>query len=329
MLAALAVGCAKLPQDIGVTFLHPATLVDLQRDVLARKPDFELFRPRGPYATTTHKDLEIAISPAEHIAADLYSPVLSEKAPLVVFLHGLESSKEAHAYQAVHVATWGMYALSVQLPNTGPWTVNGRTLAHLVEAIHRKPELVARNIDVDRIILIGHSFGASSVAMAIAQGAPAVGAILLDAAGIGRDLPASLRQIRKPVLLLGADEEATNTRNRDYFHRYIPSAFSELSIRGAAHEDGQYPSEASLHAPGLDSYTTEEMQITFVNALTAAAFSLWATGGFDYAWESYRGAFDSGKFFNAIKKTGGSAALQQSIPRRRGTGVNVEPREHR
>ena len=36
---------------------------------------------------------------------------------------------------------------------------------------------------------------------------------------------------------------------------------------------------------------TEEAQITFVSALTAAAFSLSATGGLDYAWASFEDVF--------------------------------------
>jgi hypothetical protein len=37
-------------------------------------------------------------------------------------------------------------------------------------------------------------------------------------------------------------------------------------------------------------------------ALTSAAFSLAATGALDYAWTSYSGAVDTGKFFNARRK---------------------------
>ena len=94
-----------------------------------------------------------------------------------------------------------MHSLSVQLPNTGPWSANGRTLARLVSAIQRSPEIVDQRVDAGRIVLIGHSFGASAVAIALGDGAPAVGGVLLDAAGIGQDLPKFLKQIKKPVML--------------------------------------------------------------------------------------------------------------------------------
>src|SRR5262252_8632167 len=205
---ALAGGCAKV-SGIGVTTLKSANLRDLQTQVLNHTPDLDQFRSRGPFAVSVQLDRELRVSAAERVTADLYLSASGEKAPLVIFVHGQDNTKKDHAYQAFHVASWGMHGLSVQLPNTGPWSANGKTLARLAVAIQRSPEIVDRRVDAGRIVLIGHSFGASAVAIALAEGAPAVGGVLLDAAGIGRDLPKSLRQIRKPVLLIGADEYIT------------------------------------------------------------------------------------------------------------------------
>jgi pimeloyl-ACP methyl ester carboxylesterase len=188
------------------------------------------------------------------------------------------------------------------LPNNGPWSGNGRTLARIVSLIHRSPEIIDRRVDVDRIILVGHSFGATAVAIALAEGVPAVGGIFLDPAAIGRGLPGSLQQIRKPVIVLGADEEVTATRNRSYFYRFIRSGVAEISIRDAVHEDAQYPSQYALQHFGSDPNTTEASQVTFVSALTAAAISLSFTGTFDYAWKSFSAVFENGKFFNERKK---------------------------
>jgi pimeloyl-ACP methyl ester carboxylesterase len=302
-IAALSLigGCARLP-DTGVTPLKPATLSELQGYLRDHKPDLDQFRLRGPFAVTVRKDHELRLSATERVSADLFLSAPAEKAALVIFLHGYESSKEAHEYQARHVASWGMHGLALQLPNNGPWVGNGRILARLVQAIHRAPEIVDSRIDVNRIILVGHSFGGSSVAIALAEGAPAAGGILLDPAGIGKDLPGFLKKIHRPVILLWADEQVSATRNREYFYRFIPGGVAEISIRNAAHEDAQYPSELSLHGLGFDPITTEELQITFVSALTSAAFSLSATGKFDYAWASFRAPIENGRFFDARKK---------------------------
>jgi pimeloyl-ACP methyl ester carboxylesterase len=292
-LLTLLGGCARMP-DTGKTLLKPKSFSELQEYLLRNKADLEQFRLRGPFAVSEQDNFEIRLSTTELVNTNLYLSTHGEKAPLVVFLHGYDSSKENHSFQAMHVASWGMHGLVLQLPNKGPWLANGRTLAKVIRFIQRWPEIIDSRIDVGKIILIGHSFGAAAVTIAMADGAPAVGGILLDPAVLGIDLPRFLRQITKPVIVVGADERVSNTRNRELFYRSVPGGIAEVSVRGAAHEDGQYPASYGV--------ATEEFQISFVSALTAAAFSLAATGNLDYAWTSLGSAAANGRFFNAKKK---------------------------
>ena len=294
-------GCTRLPRT-GVTPLQPASLSELRGYLLNRKADLELFRLRGPFAVDTRKDFFVHLSAAERIEADLYLSAPSEKTALVVFLHGLGNSKEDHAYQAMHVASWGMHSLVLQLPNQGPWTVNGRILGRITELIQRQPDLIDRRIDVSRIIFVGYSYGASAVAVAMAEGAPTAGRIMLDPAGIGKNLPNFLAKIEKPVMLLGADEQLAQTRDRDYFYTFVRSGIAEVSIKGASHEDAQYPAEFPVQLFASESSDTEEFKITFVSALTSAALSLSFTGNFDYAWASFGDAIKNGKLFNPKRK---------------------------
>ncbi len=299
-LLLLVSGCARLPRT-GITSLKPATSGDLQGYLLSNKADLEEFRLRGPFAVVTKKNVGVALPAAERIDADLYLASPAEKAPLVIILHGLDNSKADHAYQAWHIASWGIHSLTLQLPNNGPWVDNGRAVARVVNAIYRQPELVDARVDATKIILVGHSFGASSVAIALAEGAPATGGILLDPAGIGEEMPKFLSRVAKPVMLLGADEKVSATNDRSYFYRFIRSGVGEVSIRGAGHGDAQYPAEIPVKFFSSEP-DTEEQQITFVSALTAAAFSLGATGKFDYAWASFSDAIKNGRIFNVKKK---------------------------
>jgi pimeloyl-ACP methyl ester carboxylesterase len=294
-LAALIViaGCARMP-ELGVTPIKQPNFDALESYLLTHKPDVDQFRLRGPFAVTADTNHEIAISPKEHIPADIFLAAPAGRAPLVIFVHGYASTKESHMFQAMHVASWGMHSLSVQLPNTGPWNSNGRTLARLVNFISRSPQAIDGRVDPGKIILVGHSFGGTSVMVALAEGARAAGGILLDPAGVGRDLPGYLAKVNVPVMVLGADEHLSVTRNRDYFYRFVRSGIAEVSIKGASHEDAQFPSEVAQ--------TSEEMQISFTSALTAAALSLSATAKFDYAWSSFSDAVRSGKLFNAKAK---------------------------
>ena len=290
---ALLASCARGP-DLAVTPLKPANIAALESYLLSHKPDVDQFRLRGPFEVTSTLDHEIRLSPTERVTGDLFLAAPAGKAPLVIFMHGYASTKEQHTYQAMHVASWGMHSLAVQLPNKSAWSTNGKTLLRLVNFIARSPEAIDNRIDGSKIILVGHSFGGTSVSIALADGARAVGGILLDPAGVGRDLPQVLRKINAPVMLLGADERVSETRNRDYFYRYVRGGVAEVSITGASHEDAQYPSEFAQ--------VSEESQISFMSALTAAALSLSVSGKFDYAWASFSGALQNGKLFNAKTK---------------------------
>jgi pimeloyl-ACP methyl ester carboxylesterase len=202
----------------------------------------------------------------------------------------------------MHLASWGMHGMALDLPKRGPWIANGRTLAKLADAIHRTPQLVDTHIDADKIILVGHSFGATAVATALGEGAPALGGVLLDPTAIGRGLSQLLKRITVPVMVIGADEEVRPARNRGQFYRFIPRAVGEISIRDTVHEDAQYPNQQTLRTFEDDPEDTEEAQIAFMSALAASAFSLAATGNIDYAWNSFENAFKNGIFFNARRK---------------------------
>lgn len=297
-----SVGCARRFPATQVTQIKTANPTELQRYLLSRTPDVAQFRLRGPFAVIERRYLEISPSPDLTVEADLYLCAAARKAPLVILLHGLDNSKEDHAFQAMHLASWGMHGLAVDLPKRGPWITNGRTLAKLVEAIHRTPQLVDDRIDADKLVLAGHSFGATAVATALGEGAPVLGGVLLDPAGIGRQLPQLLRRITVPVMVIGADEDIWPTRNRGQFYRFIPGAVGEISIRDTVHQDAQYPNQYRLRAFQDQPDDTEEAQIAFVSALTSSAFGLAATGGIDYAWTSFDNAIKNGIFFNARRK---------------------------
>ena len=301
-LMAHSAGCARRFPATEVTPIRAATPADLQRYLLARKPDVARFRLRGPFAVIQRRDLEIPLDSDLTVEADLYLCAATRKAPLVIVLHGYDNSKEDHAFQAMHLASWGMHGLVLDLPNRGPWIAHGSTLARLVDAIHRMPKLVDGRIDADKIILAGHSFGATAVAAALGGGARALGGVLLDPAGIGRQLRQLLKRITVPVMVIGADEDIWPTRNRGQFYRFIPSAIGEISIRDTVHADAQYPDERTLRAFQDEPDDTEEAQIAFVSALTASAFGLAATGSIDYAWNSFEDALKSGMFFNGRRK---------------------------
>lgn len=290
---AIIAGCARLPR-IDKTPIKANTLSDLQGYLLKRPASLDTFRLLGPFEVATRSNHEIRLSDAEHYSSDLYLASHTSRAPLVIFLHGNEATKEQHAYQAMHVASWGVHALAVQLPNQGQWGENARILGRIARAIRAGTLPIDQRIDTGRIILAGHSYGAAAVSIALGEGAPAIGGLLLDPAAIRKDLPQFLGKIQTPVMILGADEQMTRTNNREYFYFYIRRGVSEISVKDATHEDAQFPSDASS--------TTEALQITFASALAAAALSMHMTGNFDYAWSSFEPDVRSGKLLRPRRK---------------------------
>ena len=134
---AYAVGCTPQFPTTKVTPIKAANPADLQHYLLSRKPDVAQFRFRGPFAMVERRDLEIPLDSNLTVEADLYLCAAASKAPLVIVLHGNNNSKEDHAFQAMHLASWGMHGLALYLPKGGPWIANGKTLAKLVDTIHR------------------------------------------------------------------------------------------------------------------------------------------------------------------------------------------------
>ena len=175
LIAHLA-GCARRFPATEVTPIKAANAAELQRYLLSSKRDVAQFRLRGPFAVIERRELEIPLAAGLTVAADLYLCAAARKAPLVILLHGFDNSKADHAFQAMHLASWGMHSLAIDLPKRGPWIANGRTLARLVDAIHRTPQLVDDRIDADKIILVGHSFGATAAATALGKVFPRSGA---------------------------------------------------------------------------------------------------------------------------------------------------------
>lgn len=300
-LLLLATSCTQLPST-GVTTIQ---FVDdkrpdrkelrsesVQAQVVERGISVDQFRLRGPFEARIREGGTIQLSAKERIPADFYISAEGTRAPLVILLHGYNNGKADHAYQGLHLATWGINCIVVQVASRGSWITHGRTLARIVDHIRKRPKEFY-DIDTSRIVLVGHSFGGSSVVYALGQGAAASGAVLLDPASYGRNLITSLERVKTPVMVLSADDEVFPARGRDLFYAHLRGNTGEVSIRNAGHEDAQFK---------LSDDGSHEEQLAFISALTAAVISITSTGSFDYAWQSYGPAIDSGRFFAARKK---------------------------
>ncbi len=250
--------------------------------ILLMDPTLDQFIGLGPFEVVQRLDREVAIDLDNTIVIDHFGAKATDKLPIVVISHGNFSSRKAHRSQARHLASWGFHVVTCEFPNRDEWLENGRRLQKFSELIYRVPEILEKNADRNKLIVVGHSFGGSAALLAINNGAPVIGAILLDPAVVHKNVISSMKDIDLPVVLLGADRSIFTTRGRSRFWKGLSGEMIEVSVPFATHDDAQSPSMFSKSALGFDPFTSGERQKIFKAMLAASAIGISASGTLDF-----------------------------------------------
>jgi pimeloyl-ACP methyl ester carboxylesterase len=304
----LATACVSQGKRTAAYDDYPVSYPEMVRMLAKEPPHLSTFEHVGPFETRTQANLALDLGDGEVLSADLVAPKGGIEAPVAIFVHGNHSQKEAHRYQAARLASFGIYALSVQVPSRGQWIENGRLIERLARALRERPALVHQYADTRNIVLIGHSFGGSAVTVAASRGAPVKGLVLLDPAVYSAEVMKAMRKVRQPVMLLGADFDVFHSRKRRLFYQHIGGEMGELSVVGATHDDAQNPSMQALSTYGLDPYTSREHQELFTAAIAATVLSLTSTGKLDNAWTAFADAVEHGDFKDPRRRAARAAA---------------------
>lgn len=257
---------------------------------------------KGPFDTEVFKNLRLDFS-SNHSTIDIAIPKGVRRPPLVLIQHGNKSHKEAHILQAKRLASWGIASATLQQKNRNQWVTNGKKIYQLTKKIYKDGKIGNFRIDRRKIILMGHSFGGSAVTIAAGSGAPVIGLILLDPAVVADSVLEYMKKVRQPVMLIGADKKIFRSRRRQKFYQRILGSMGEISIRGATHDDAQYPSMFSIHAFGFDPYTDDSKRHLFLKAITTTAISLSATKGLEFAWKSFQDEIEAGNYKHAKRRS--------------------------
>lgn len=300
MIAALGVACATTGERNQE--FDASSFKELKTRLIAQSPDVEMFLQPGPYELDRLEDFTIRVERDEVVNTDVYLPIGLKDAPLVIFQHGNLASKEEHRYQAQRVASWGMNAMVVEQPNQKRWLKNGKVLQKLVGLLHMWPTLLNNSFDQSNIILVGHSFGGSAIAIAASRNDAVKGLVFLDPAMVNNKVKRSLSDLEVPAVILGADMQVFESRRRKLFYSLKEDNVVELSIKNATHNDAQYPDKFSFGKLFGANWTSAERQERFAAAITASAFSIAATGGTDYMWNAVQPELKRGTFIKAKRK---------------------------
>src|ERR1051325_2544687 len=80
-----ALGCARQFPATQVTTIKASTPDELQKYLLAQKPDVAQFRSRGPFTVVARKDLQIPVASDLTVEADFYLCVAAPIAAIPVY----------------------------------------------------------------------------------------------------------------------------------------------------------------------------------------------------------------------------------------------------
>lgn len=252
-----------------------------------------MFKSQGPFEVIERMSREVTVDLENTIVIDHFAAISSDRMPIVVMSHGNYSSRDAHREQARHLASWGFHVVTCDLPNRNEWLENGKRLEKFTDLIYRIPEMLGRNADRNRVIIVGHSFGGSAAVWAINEGAPVIGAILLDPAIVHKSVADVMRFTDLPVVLLGADRAIFTSRGRGRFWKNVGGEMLEVSVPTSTHDDAQGPSMFSRSTLGIDPFTSTDRQAIFRSMIVASAIGISSSGTLD---------FPSGVFSRVAKK---------------------------
>ena len=240
----------------------------------------------GPYRHKVYTDHQLVLSPKLKVKADYYQPCHHDESPIVIFMHGNRFRKEVHADQAKLLATWGMHSLLVDLPNTHQWIKNGSILRRVVKLVTRFPEALSSKIDIQNIILVGHSFGGSAAILAAQENPSVAGLILLDPALVHNKVRSAMDHTYAPVILLGADRLVFNSKKRFIFFQHLRGPMIEVSIKGANHIDAQSPNIHKVRW-GISFSSHPLQEHLFRSAIVTSAFALASPKHLKFAWDVF------------------------------------------
>ncbi len=240
--------------------------------------DHAMKRPKtenaGPFHVTLVKDQVFTLGPSDQISTDMFIPEQHGPSPLIIIVHGNHFSKELHQAQGEYLASWGMHVMTLNLPNENEWLLNGFRTKKMVSILRAVPNLISPNVDISKIILVGHSFGGSAITVSAAQGANVAGLVLLDPAVVSDEIYDYQKSIHVPVVLLGADRSIFQSRQRSTFSKNIKSPFFEVSITGAEHSDAQESQSTSFFDWAFHSYPRAERKALFKQLILESAVSI-------------------------------------------------------
>lgn len=279
-------GCKSLPND--VFYRDPISFTEINKKILNSEPEVKKFLQDGPIEIQIVENYMIKVMEQPILLADFYYPLSNTKSPLIIIQHGNLASKEYHAKQAKRLASWGFNVLVLSQEKENQWIENGKKLKKIIQLVHLWPQILPTKVNLEKLIVVGHSFGGSASVIAASKSKLVTGLILLDPALYKKGVKSYIRNIEAPVILLGADLKVFRSKSRHSFYNLIDKNICEVSLIDATHFDAQYPAMAKyIHHINPKYRVSLARQETFNAAIVSASFSLIQNKPLKYAISAY------------------------------------------
>ena len=218
----------------------------------------------------TREEIQVA-TPGERVPGVLLRPSTPARAPGVLLLHGLSSTKERMADSiGAALAGRGLASLAIDLPLHGSRNGDVRSLAALhpfaiianwrlavTDAIAALDFLADhRSIDGSRLALVGYSLGAFLSVQLASEDSRIEGVVLAAGGDLPDALPAetmvraiadplkSIRRMNKPVMMINGQFDGTVTPSQA--RRLHEAAREPKTIRW--YRGGHWPPQSELEA---------------------------------------------------------------------------------
>jgi dienelactone hydrolase len=201
-----------------------------------------------------------------------FVPEASDKKTAVILGHGFTRNQKTQKDMAEHLASWGIYNITVDFCNSRPW--NGHHDKNGADMV-----LIANAVGAESIVYSGFSAGGLAAFIASSLDSRTRAYLGLDMVDNFKKGIKAAPKVEAPVFGLIAESSMCNAKNNGFkVYKEIEQS-NLLRVRGASHCDFEYPFDRKctyVCGGNKTPYSREDIQENILG-LTTALF-LWQTG---------------------------------------------------
>jgi dienelactone hydrolase len=179
------------------------------------------------------------------VKVDVYLPLMSGPAPVVVIAHGFTRNRKTMAGWGSMLAAQGFLAVVPDLPTWADHARNGRALAELLTEV-QAGKIIPRPMAGGRTALVGFSAGGLSTLLAAAGKTNVSCWVGLDPVAVGPSATEAAESLNIPCFVLRAEPAPWNANGvAQRTLALLPGPAFSLVVNNACHVDAENPTSCA------------------------------------------------------------------------------------